>query len=175
MTDRLEKGLIDFGMIIEPANIYKYNHLSLPYQDLWGIYIKKDHPLALKESITPQDLIDVPLLCSSQELKYKQIENWANSYFSKYHIIATYNLIYNASILTKECNGAVISLKNLIDTSNESSLCFRPLEPQITSSLAFIWKKYRVLSKTAQYFLKVLEEEIKKAHKCPQINKNMIK
>ena len=128
-------------MIIEPANIYKYNHLSLPYQDLWGIYIKKEHPLALKESITPQDLIDVPLLCSSQELKYKQIENWANSYFSKYHIIATYNLIYNASILTKECNGAVISLKNLIDTSNESSLCFRPLEPQITSSLAFIWKK----------------------------------
>ena len=48
VTDRLEKGLIDFGMIIEPANIYKYNHLSLPYQDLWGIYIKKDHPLALK-------------------------------------------------------------------------------------------------------------------------------
>lgn len=175
VTDRLEKGLIDFGAIIEPANIYKYNHLSLPYQDLWGIYIKKEHPLALKKSITPQDLIDVPLLCSSQELKYKQIENWANSYFSKYHIIATYNLIYNASILTKECNGAVISLKNLIDTSNESSLCFRPLEPQITSSLAFIWKKYRVLSKTAQYFLKVLEEEIKKAHKCPQINKNMIK
>ena len=62
--------------------------------------------------------MNVPLLCSSQELKYKQIENWANSYFSKYHIIATYNLIYNASILTKECNGAVISLKNLIDTSN---------------------------------------------------------
>lgn len=175
VTDRLEKGLIDFGMIIEPANIYKYNHLSLPYQDLWGIYIKKDHPLALKETIAPQDLMNVPLLCSSQELKYKQIENWANSYFSKYHIIATYNLIYNASILTKECNGAVISLKNLIDTSNESSLCFRPLEPQITSSLAFIWKKYRVLSKPAQYFLKVLEEEIKKAHKCPQINKNMIK
>ena len=175
VTDCLEKGLIDFGMIIEPANIYKYNHLSLPYQDLWGIYIKKDHPLALKESITPQDLIDVPLLCSSQELKYKQIENWANSYFSKYPIIATYNLIYNASILTKECNGAVISLKNLIDTSSENSLCFRPLEPQITSSLAFIWKKYRVLSKTAHYFLKVLEEEIKKAHKCPQINKNMIK
>ena len=132
VTDRLEKGLIDFGMIIEPANIYKYNHLSLPYQDLWGIYIKKDHPLALKETIAPQDLMNVPLLCSSQELKYKQIENWANSYFSKYHIIATYNLIYNASILTKECNGAVISLKNLIDTSNESSLCFRPLEPQIS-------------------------------------------
>lgn len=175
VTDRLEKGLIDFGVIIEPANIYKYNHLSLPYQDLWGIYIKKDHPLALKKSITPQDLIDVPLLCSSQELKYKQIENWANPYFYKYHIIATYNLIYNASILTKECNGAVISLKNLIDTSGESSLCFRPLDPQITSSLAFIWKKYRVLSKPAQYFLKVLEEETKKAHKCSQINKNMIK
>ena len=132
VTDRLEKGLIDFGMIIEPANIYKYNHLSLPYQNLWGIYIKKDHPLALKATIAPQDLMNVPLLCSSQELKYKQIENWANSYFSKYHIIATYNLIYNASILTKECNGAVISLKNLIDTSNESSLCFRPLEPQIS-------------------------------------------
>ena len=137
---------------IQRVHIYKYNHLSLPYQDLWGIYIKKDHPLALKETIAPQDLMNVPLLCSSQELKYKQIENWANSYFSKYHIIATYNLIYNASIL-----------------------CFRPLEPQITSSLAFIWKKYRVLSKPAQYFLKVLEEEIKKAHKCPQINKNMIK
>lgn len=77
--------------------------------------------------------------------------------------------------IKKYNNGAVISLKNLIDTSGESSLCFRPLDPQITSSLAFIWKKYRVLSKPAQYFLKVLEEETKKAHKCSQINKNMIK
>ncbi len=69
----------------------------------------------------------------------------------------------------------MIYLKNLIDTSSENSLCFRPLEPQITSSLAFIWKKYRVLSKTAHYFLKVLEEEIKKDNNSPQINKNMIK
>lgn len=162
VCDRLEKGLIDFGLVIEPASTYKYNHLALPYQDLWGIYVKKDHPLALKETITPQDLINVPLLCSSQELKYKQIENWAGSSFSKYNIIATYNLIYNASILTKASNGAVISLKNLIDTSGQNALCFIPLEPQIKSSLVFIWKKYRVLSKPAQYFLKVLEETIKK-------------
>ena len=107
-----------------------------------------------------------------KELKYKQIENWANPYFSKYHIIATYNLIYNASILTKECNGAVISLKNLINTSGESSLCFRPLDPQITSSLAFIWKNIVSFLNLHNIFLKSIrrnKEKLINAHKLIKI------
>ena len=158
VVDRLEKGLLDFGLVIQPANIYKYNYLTLPYKDIWGIYVTATHPLALHNKITSYDLSPYPLICSTQELKYKQFENWAQQEFKHYHISSTYNLIYNASLLAKENNAIIIGLKDLI---NHESFKFIPLFPQLEAGLDVIWKKYKVLSKPAQYFLNELKKQIK--------------
>lgn len=160
ITDRLDKCLLDFGLVIHPANIYKYHYLNLPHEDIWGIYIRKDHPLASKKTITPKDLLTVPLLRSVQEKQYQLIETWSKKTCLKYDTLATYNLVYNASILAKECNCAVISLKNLLNTSGDSCLRFIPLEPTLTSRLSVIWKKDKAISKAAQCFLKILDEQI---------------
>ena len=66
VSDRLDKGLLDFGILIQPADISKYDFLNLPEKDLWGVIMRKDSPLAEKEFIEKEDLIGLPLICSRQ-------------------------------------------------------------------------------------------------------------
>ena len=35
--ERLEKGLLDFGVLVEPADVSRYNSLRLPAKDTWEI------------------------------------------------------------------------------------------------------------------------------------------
>lgn len=160
VADRIEKGLLDFGILIEPANISKYDFIKLPTTDIWGVLMRKDSPLAKLSKITMNDLKDLPLLCSNQEMVKNEISGWMNSNFDTLNIVTTYNLIYNASLLVEEGNGYALTLDRLINTSGDSPLCFRPLEPKIEVGLTLVWKKYQIFSSSASYFLEVLKEEI---------------
>lgn len=159
VSDRIEKGLLDFGIFIEPADISKYDYIKLPVTDVWGILMRKDSPLASKDQITAQDLKDLPLICSQQELVKNEISGWLNANYEQLNIIATYNLIYNASLLVEESHGYALCLDKLINTSGESQLCFKPLEPRLEVGLTIVWKKYQVFSRPLDYFLKMLRKE----------------
>lgn len=157
VTERLDKGLLDFGILIQPADISKYNYINLYERDIWGVIMRKDSPLAKKEYIKKEDLLNLPLICSRQAISPHQTGNkfsdWFGEDFEKLNIVATFNLVYNAAILAEAGIGYAISLDNLTDTSKDSSLCFRPLEPQLESSLNIVWKKHQVFSPAAQLFL----------------------
>ncbi len=162
VTDRLDKGLIDFGILIQPADITKYDFLNLPSKDVWGVVMRKDSPLACKEQIQKEDLMDVPLICSRQVIPQHPSGNdfagWFGTDFNKLNIVATYNLVYNAAILVESGIGYAVTLDRLTNTSPESSLCFRPLYPRLESGLNIIWKKYQVFSPAAELFLNRLKE-----------------
>lgn len=160
VTERLDKGLLDFGILIEPADIKKYDYLKLPATDTWGILMKKDSPLAGFDSIRPDNLWDIPLLCSRQTLVGNEISGWLRGDYEKLNIVATYNLIYNASLMVDEGVGYALCLNKLVNTTGNSSLCFRPLEPRLETHLDIVWKKYQVFSKASELFLQKLQEEI---------------
>lgn len=160
VTEKLDKGLIDFGILVEPADLSKYEYLRLPQKDIWGVLMRKDSPLASKEFITPEDLRNVPIIRSKQTMKKNELYDWLKSESGSINTVATYNLIYNASILVKEGLGYAFGLDKLINTTGDSDLCFRPLKPKIESSLAVVFKRYQVFSKAAQKFLDMLKEEI---------------
>lgn len=157
VTERLDKGLLDFGMLIQPADLSKYNYITLPSKDTWGLVMRQDHPLAKKKGITPKDLLGVPLIASRQAMRQTLSRNefteWFGDNFEKLHIIATINLIYNATILVRQGIGCVFSLENLVYTGAESDLCFRPLKPRLQSDLNVVWKKFQVFSPAADLFL----------------------
>lgn len=133
VTERLDKGLLDFGVLIQPADISKYNYFNLYEKDIWGVIMRKDSPLAEKEHIKKEDLLDLPLICSRQAISPHQTGNafsdWFGEDFEKLDIVITFNLVYNAAILVDAGIGYAITLDNLADTSGDSNLCFRPLEP----------------------------------------------
>ncbi|MED3940080.1 LysR family transcriptional regulator [Priestia megaterium] len=163
ITERLDKGLLDFGILIQPADISKYNYLNMPAKDVWGVVMKKDSSFAVKESIQAADLVNVPLICSRQAMKQtfskNEFADWFGEDFHKLNIVTTYNLAYNAGIMVEEGVGYAITLDKIVNTSTTSNLCFRPLQPRLESGLNIVWKKHHVLSTAANAFLKELQEE----------------
>ena len=136
--------------------------MNLYEKDIWGVIMRKDSPLAGKEHIKKEDLLDLPLICSRQAISLHQTGNafsdWFGEYFEKLNIVTTFNLVYNAAIMVDAGIGYAITLDNLTDTSDNSNLCFRPLEPKLESGLNIIWKKYQVFSPAAELFLGKMNE-----------------
>ncbi|MBM7653653.1 LysR family transcriptional regulator [Neobacillus cucumis] len=161
VTERLDKGLLDFGILIQPANISKYNYINIPAKDVWGVVMRKDSPLAGKDTIQAADLVNVPLICSRQAMKQtfskNEFADWFGEDFDKLNIVTTYNLAYNASLMVDEGIGYAITLDKIVNTSSDSNLCFRPLEPRLESGLNMVWKKNQVFSAAADLFLKEIQ------------------
>lgn len=160
ITEKLDKGLLDFCILIEPADIKKYDFLKLPVKDQWGLLMPKDSPLAYNDAITPDYLKDLPLLTSRQTMISNEFSGWLGSDFEELNIVGTYNLIYNASLMVEEGVGYALCLDKLINTTGSSNLCFRPLSPKLECSLDIVWKKHQIFSTSAQNFLKRLQREL---------------
>lgn len=160
ITEKLDKGLLDFGILVGPANIKNYNYLKLPFTETWGLLMRKDSFLSTKSTIKKEDLIDLPLIISRQSLVENQVSGWGIQELQKLNIVATYNLIFNASLMVDEGFGYALCLDKLINTTSESNLYFKPLEPTLTVNLDIIWKKHQIFSKAAEKFLQLLQEEL---------------
>lgn len=160
VMERLDKGLLDFGIVIEPADIEKYNYIQLPMTDTWGVLMRKDSPLAELDTITIDNLTGVPILASRQSLVRNELAGWGGRDFEKLNIVTTYNLIYNAALMVDEGVGYAFCLDKLVNTTGDSSLCFRPLEPRLEAHLDIIWKKYQVFSKAVEKFLGRLQQNL---------------
>ena len=154
----LDKGLIDFGIVFGDVDLTKYNALETSYSETWGVLMRRDSSLADRETISPDDLKDKPLILSQQESQGGSLTQWIGSEPSDLNIIATYNLLYNASLLVDEGLGYAIGYDKIINTSGDSRLCFRPLKPKLENKMSIIWKKYQLFSKPAEKFLEVLRD-----------------
>lgn len=160
VTERLDKGLIDFGLLVGPVDVNKYDYIRLPLKDTWGVLMRRDSPLAEKESIIAEDLWDKPLIISHQTSINSEMFSWLKTDISKLNIVATYDLVYNASLFVKKGFGYVIALDKLINTTGNSTLCFRPLYPTLEAGLCIVWKKYQVFSRASNAFLHQLQKEL---------------
>lgn len=159
VTEKIDKGLIDFGLLIGPFDVTKYDYMRLPMTDTWGVLMRKDSPLAEKESICAKDLWDKPLILSHQASNSSEMFSWLKTDISKLNVVMTYDLVYNASHFVKKGVGYAITLDKLINTTGDSELCFRPLYPPMEAELCIVWKKYQVFSRASNEFLRQLKRE----------------
>ena len=156
VREQLDKGLIDFGIVFGNVDHSKYNSIELPFKDIWGVLMRQDSPLAAKEKIQPKDLWDKPLIVSNQDDIKTTLIAWIKKELSELEIVATYNLLFNASLMVEEGLGYAIGLDKIINTSGNSTLCFRPLSPQKEAGMHIVWKKYQVFSKASEKFIEKL-------------------
>ncbi len=157
VLEYLDKGLIDFGLLSTEIDSQKYEAIPVPIKDTWGVLMRRDSPLAEKETICPEDLWDKPLIVSHQKGDDVYLNQWLQREESELHIVATYNLLFNASLLVDEGLGYALCYDKLINTHG-SNLCFRPFDPSLEARGFIVWKKYQVLSKAANIFLQYLRE-----------------
>ncbi|MCM1050104.1 MAG: LysR family transcriptional regulator [Clostridiales bacterium] len=159
VIEKLDKGVIDFAVLVEEPNLTKYNYLCFPEADIWGVVMPKDCSLAEKENITVTDLIGLPLFCSEQGWN-KDITHWCGGQIDKLHLEGSFRLSYNASLFVKERLGYLLTFDRLIDTSQESGLVFRPLYPKLEAKMYLVWKKYQVFTPIAERLLNNLKTKM---------------
>ena len=159
VIDKLNKGLIDFGVLFEPADISGFAHIKFPVYDTWGVLMRRDSDLAPQPYITADMLADRPLIVSRQREDLEGLSEWLGLPKERIRISATSNLIFNGSLLVDEGMGKAITLDKLINCSGESNLCFRPFYPLKPAQMYLVWKKYQVFSKAAERFLEDFKRE----------------
>lgn len=159
VTERLDRGLLDFAFIVEPPSLSHYNYIEIPGVDTWGVLMRRDHPLAALESVTCDDLSGIDLICSEQSMK-ADIPRWCGQKADTLRFTGTVNLFYNGSVFVKEGLGCMLTFARLADTSPENGLCFRPLSPVLENKMYVIWKKYQVFTPIAELLVKRLEEAL---------------
>ena len=157
VNERLDRGLLDFAIIVQEVDPTKYNYLRIPASDQWGLIMRKDSPLARHSCIHLRDLMDIPLILSRQAMG-EEMPRWFGETQEKLNVVATYDLLFNTSVMVREGFGYVLGFDGLVYTGPDSDLCFRPLEPALISPMYLVWRKYSVFSPPAALLLQALQQ-----------------
>ena len=159
IKERIERGLLDVGFLLEPVDVSKYEFVRIPIREEWGVLVSESSELAQKTSVTPQDLADKPLLFARRDLVKRELMNWFGSYADDLNIVACGNLPFNLSMLVQQGMGAYLSIRK---SCQYDGVCFRPLSPKLESNVVLAWKKNQAMSPAAQGLI----EEAKKYIRC---------
>ena len=151
IKDRLEKGLLDLGLLAEPVEIGRYDFIRMPKEDLWGVLVRRDSPLAQLESVTPADLIGIPLIMSRRQQVRDELAAWFGEYYQQIEIAGTFNLILNAANMVLHGVGAALGFY-IADIS--ADLRSIPLSPELCTGTVLVWKKEQAYSRAAELFLR---------------------
>ena len=158
VTEKLDKGLLDFAVLVERPDYAKYNVVKMPESDRWGLVMPAGCVLAQKDCITFEDLLGLPLFCSGQGW-YADLPLWCGERINELTLEGSFRLSYNASVFTREGLGYLLTFEHLVNTSSESGLVFRPLYPELTTDMFIIWKKHQVFTPIAERFINELQKE----------------
>lgn len=156
VTEKLDKGLLDFAALAEEPDAAKYHYLAFPEADIWGVVMPEDCLLAQKQEVCAEDLAGLPLFCSEQGWNC-DIPRWCGSQIDRLHLTGSFRLSYNGSLFVREGLGYLLTFRHLIDTSPGSGLAFRPLSPRLETKIYLVWKKYHAFTPIAERLLQMLE------------------
>lgn len=160
ITDSLNKGLLDFGILVAPVDMQKYDYIRLPQTDIFGLLMRQDCPLAEKPVVRPEDIGNLPVWVAHQQLEGNVLSGWLGRDVQSLNIISTFNLITTPSMMVEEGLGMAFTFDHLVNIPERSKLCFRPLEPKVEAELYLVWKKFQMFTKPAQLFLEAVQKAL---------------
>ena len=155
VLERLDRGILDFAILVEPPNLARYHYLELPGRDTWGVVMPRKHPLAQKKAIAFRDLLDYELIVSEQSFK-ADFPRWCGENVEQLNFTGFTNLFYNGTVFVKSGLGLLLAFDHL--SGDTSELCFRPLTPVLENKMYIVWKKYQVFTPIAEVLCKALQK-----------------
>ena len=162
VKERLDKGLLDFGLLLEPIDIEKYDFLRMSDRERWGLLVNADSDLAKKEYVTKDDLHDIPIITTNRMALQKEFSNWLGADFVELNVFGTYNLLINAAKLVRSGHANALTIEGAADLYNPKQMQFKPLYPELSMTSVLAWKKFQPTGKAVNKFL----EKIKSAFKA---------
>ena len=160
VIERIDKGLCDMGLLLGPVRQEKYDYLNLHQKDIYGLLMPADCRLAAQDTINIDQLKSLPMILADQTFYGHQDLDWFGE--DALNVVATYNLIYNATFLVEHGVGYALCFDRLVNT-NGRRLIFRPISPELSVGLYIVTKKYQVFSSAARKFYERLKESARQA------------
>lgn len=153
ITEKLDKGLIDFGILIEPADLSLYDYIDIPTNEVWGILTRRGSDISKKKFVEKKDLINLPIIIPTTIVKNKSHNNkflqWFDDDIEKLNTVLTINLVYSSIFMVKEGIGHPLTINNI----NTENICFIPLKPKVKPRINIVWKKNQIFSPASKIFL----------------------
>ena len=160
VKERLENGILDMGLLLEPVEISRYHYMRMPLKEKWHVLMRRDSQLAGKQRITPDDLAEIPLIIAKRQSVRNVLENWFGHGREKLHVVSTCNIShYNQSVMVESGIGMALVMEF---SCNQDTLCLRPLEPVLESGCVLVWKKNQALSPAMLKFIAYAKEYLEK-------------
>ena len=152
VADRLQKGILDFGLLCCAAPPVEYAYRQLAHEDVWGLYLRRSNPLAAQSGIRAEELTREPLIVSRQAMEAKEFDHWLGQRAEELNVVSTYNLVFNARFMAEQGFGSILSFAGLLSTDEGAGdgLVFRPLMPELRSRNYLIWKNGQVFSRAGR-------------------------
>lgn len=160
IVEKLDKGLLDIALLIEPTPVDKYNKLILPDKEIWGLLVSTEHFLTNQHSVSAKEILDVPLICSSRKEVQNMLCSWGNFTEDDLNIIGKYNLIFNVISLVENKVGAALAIKGAID-NRKNNTKFLPFTPAMETNCVLVWKKDAIRSSIVLTFIKKIENALR--------------
>ena len=157
IKERLEHGLLDFGILLEPVDIEKFDYLRLPTKEVWGVLFPADHKFVCEQAITRKQLKELPLVLTSRTALRSEIEEWLRYPVSELDVIATMNLIDNVAPLAERGIACVLTIEGAVELFDPVRFAFRPLTPELSMTSVLAWKKLSPYSGAAGKFLEYIK------------------
>lgn len=160
VTEKLDKGLLDFAIIVEEPDAKKYQILQMPEADRWGVIMPAECDLAKKDAVVFEDLIGLPLFCSEQGWR-ADLPKWCGERLKELTLEGSFRLSYNGAVFAREGLGYLLTFEYLVDTSESSGLVFRPLVPTLETNMYIIWRKHHAFTPIAERFIQQLQADLR--------------
>ncbi|MWV42698.1 LysR family transcriptional regulator [Paenibacillus sp. HJL G12] len=161
IREKLDKGIIDIGILLEPIETSKYNYIHLPYTETWGLVMRKDDPLAQRESIGLQEVSTLPLIPPRRMIVKNEISSWFGVTEDELHIFATHNLLTNASFLVEQKLGYAICVEGAHEIRGSKNTCFIPFSPTRTTGHVFAWRKSQMFNSATEMLIQYIRDNKK--------------
>lgn len=158
IRERLDKGLTDIGLLLEPVDIEKYEFIRMNIKEKWVVLMRPDDPLAEKEAVTPKELSKHPVCLVKRTLVKNELASWFRNYFKKLHIQFTSNMSTNAAIMVKNGLTYALVLEGSLPYWNTEQICYRPLSPELTATSVLAWKRHQPQSLAATKFIEHIRQ-----------------
>lgn len=159
VKDRVDKGLVDIGFVLEPVDTTKYDFMRISQKETWGILVPVNHPLAEQETATVQQASQYPLILPKRENVHNEILNWLGKEETHLSVIANYTLLSNVVLMVEEGMGCAICLDGALALCHRPGVRFLPLLPERTTRSVLLWKKNRMFGMAASLFIQMIKQE----------------
>lgn len=159
---RMEMGLLDIAIFLEPVDLGKYDYIRLGQTENWCIVMKPDDELAQKTAIGPEDLKDKPLIVPLREKANREVRSWLGKCFTEENVVVKSSLSTNATIAVYRGLGYLFCVEGSKPYLDPAFLCMKKLQPKLTATTVLAWKQHQPFSTTVTKFLSFAQEYLAK-------------